>query len=41
MEGHGKSRKVMEVHGWSFPDPRLTFQVRKGMCGGGVGGVGL
>ena len=36
MEGHGRSRKVKEGHGWSFPITRLTFQVRKVI--GGVGG---
>ena len=42
-EGHGRSRKVKEGHGWSFPITGLTFQVRKVMCGwggGGGGGVG-
>ena len=40
MEGHGRSWKVMEGHGRSFPDTRLTFQVRKVMVGvGGGGGV--
>ena len=29
----------MEVHGWSFPDTRLTFQERK-VIGGGVVGWG-
>ena len=29
MEGYGRSRKVKEGHGWSFPITRLTFQVRK------------
>ena len=40
MEGHGRSRKVKEGHGWSFPITGLTFQVRKVMCGGGVVVVG-
>ena len=39
MEGHGRSRKVKEGHGWSFPITGLTFQVRKVMGGGGWGGV--
>ena len=34
---HGRSRKVMEGHGWSFPITRFTFQVRK--VRGGVGGL--
>ena len=38
MEGHGRSRKVIEGHGRSFPITRLTFQVRKVMVGG-VGGL--
>ena len=29
MEGQGRSKKVKEGHGWSFPNTRLTFQVRK------------
>ena len=29
MEGQGRSRKVKEGHGWSFPITGLTFQVRK------------
>ena len=33
MEGQGRSRKVMEGQGRSFPITRLTFQVRK--VGGG------
>ena len=33
-----RSLNVMEGQGWSFPITRLTFQVRKVMCGG-VGGV--
>ena len=37
MEGHGRSRKVMDG-GWSFPITGLTFQVRK-VRGGGVGWV--
>ena len=37
MKGHGRSRKIKEGHGWSFP---ITFQVRKVGGGGGlVGGV--
>ena len=49
MEGQGRSRKVMDVqgrswmvkegHGWSFPITRFTFQVRKVIVGGGVGGL--
>ena len=35
MEGLGRSRKVMDGHGWSFPITGLTFPVRKVMCGGG------
>ena len=38
MEGQGRSRKVKEGHGWSFPITGLTFQVRK--VRGGGGGVG-
>ena len=38
MLGHGRSRKVKEGHGWSFPITEFTFQVRK-VRGGGVGGV--
>ena len=37
MEGHGRSWKVKESHGRSFPITRLTFQVRKVMCGGSGG----
>ena len=33
MEGQGRSRKVKEGNGWSFPITRLTFQVRKVMGG--------
>ena len=33
MEGQGRSRKVMEGHGRSFPITILIFQVRKDMCG--------
>ena len=42
IECHGRSRKVKEGHGWSFPDTntRLTFELRKVMSGG-VGGGGL
>ena len=40
MEGQGRSRKVKEGHGWSFPDTRLTVQVRK-VIGGGVVDGGL
>ena len=29
MEGLGRSWKVLEGHGRSFPDTRLTFHVRK------------
>ena len=36
MEGHRRSRKVKEGHGWSLPITGLTFQVRKVMVGGGV-----
>ena len=36
MGGHGRLRKVMEGHGWSFPITGLTFQGRK-VTGGGVG----
>ena len=35
MEGHGRSLKVKEGHGWSFPITGLTFQVRKVRGGGG------
>ena len=35
MEGHGRSRKVKEGHGWSFPITGLTFQVKKVRGGGG------
>ena len=38
IESKGRSRKVKEGHGWSFPFTGLTFQVRKVM--GGVGGGG-
>ena len=38
MEGHGRSRKVKEGHGWSFPITGLTFQGRK-VTGGWWGGV--
>ena len=31
----------MDVHGWSFPDTRLTFQIRKVIGGGGWWPVGL
>ena len=43
MENHGRSTKVMEGLGRSFPDFRLTFQVRKviGVVGGGWWGGGL
>ena len=34
MEGQGKSRKVKEGHGWSFPITGLIFQVRKVIGGG-------
>ena len=39
MEGQGRSRKVMDGHGWSFPITGLTFQVKK-VIGGWWGGVG-
>ena len=39
MEGQGRSRKVMDGHGWSFPITGLRFQVRK-VVGGGGGGWG-
>ena len=29
----------MKVHGWSFPDTRMTFQERKVVDGGGGGMV--
>ena len=35
MEVQGRSRKVKEGHGWSFPITGLTFQGRK-VTGGGV-----
>ena len=35
MESHGRSRKVKEGHGWSFPITRATLQVKKVMSGGG------
>ena len=38
MEGEGRSRKVKEGHGWSFPITILTFQGRKVTGGGGVVG---
>ena len=41
MEGHGRSWKVKEGHGWSFPITGLTFQVRKVIGGWGGGGGGL
>ena len=37
MEGHGRSWKVKEGHGWSFPITGLTLQVRKVMGGWGGG----
>ena len=40
MEGHGRSRKVKEGHGWSFPITGLTFQMKKVMGGGVVVVVG-
>ena len=36
MEGQGRSRKVKEGHGWSFPITGLSFQGRKVTGGGGV-----
>ena len=39
MEGHGRSWKVIDGHGWSFPITGLTIHVRKVMCGGGGGVV--
>ena len=36
MEDHGRSWKVMEGLGRSFPDTRLAFPVRKVKGGGGV-----
>ena len=36
MESHGRSRKVKEGHGWSFPITGLTLQMRK-VIGGVVG----
>ena len=36
MEGQGRSRKVKEGHGWSFPITGLTFQGRKVLGGGWV-----
>ena len=41
MESQGRSRKVKEGHGWSFPITRLTFQVRKVIGGGGWWGGDL
>ena len=38
-EGQGRSWMVKEGHGWSFPITRFTFQVRKVIVGGGVGGL--
>ena len=35
MEGQGRSRKVMEGHGWSIPITRLTVWVRKVTGSGG------
>ena len=40
MEGQGRSRKVKEGHGWSFPITGLTLQFRK-VIGGSGGGGGL
>ena len=39
MEGHGRSKKDKEGHGWSFPITRLTYKVRKVRCGVGGGGL--
>ena len=39
MESQGRSRKVKEGHRWAFPNSRLTFQVRKVIGGGWVGGL--
>ena len=39
MEGQGRSRKVIDGQGWPFPITRFTFQVRKNIVGGGVGGL--
>ena len=36
IEGHRRSWKVTEGHGWSFPITRLTFLVSK-VIGGWVG----
>ena len=33
MEGQGRSRKVIDGLGWSFPITRLPFQMRKVMGG--------
>ena len=41
MEGHVRSRKVKEGHGWSLPITRLTFQMRKVKGGVGCWPVGL
>ena len=38
MQGQGRSGKVKEGHGWSFPITRLTIQLRKDIGGGGGGG---
>ena len=35
MGGQGRSRRVNEDHGWSFPITGLTFQGRKVTGGGG------
>ena len=34
-----RSWKVKEGQRWSFPDTRLTFQVRKVIAGSGPGGL--
>ena len=40
MEGQGRSSKVKEGHGWSFPITGLTFQGRKVTGGWWVVGWG-
>ena len=37
MEGHRRSRKVKEGHGWFFPIIGLSFQLRKVRGGWPVG----
>ena len=39
MEDQGRSRKVKEGHGWSFPITGLTFKMRKVIGGGGGEGM--